>query len=317
MLPEKLENALDEMISSIPQVKLTKAYEELSSFYKERGSSLPLLKSKEQKCAYLVARFPATFAAITEVLSKLSWMYSLSPSSFLDLGAGPGTAFLAAQELFGGIKSAHLVERDSEFIDLGKKITGYAIGSHPHWLLKDLRQLEVEQNYDLVVASYSLGELEQRDLIQILDKVWPKVNGAFVIIEPGTPRGFENIKTIRQHLINLGGFLIAPCPHAGTCPMATDDWCHFSVRLNRSKSHRVTKQAALAYEDEKFSYIVISKQKIPVPTARIIRHPTKHPGHVNFTLCTASGIQKKTLSKKDKALYKDARKKDWGDELTF
>ncbi|MGK5594425.1 MAG: small ribosomal subunit Rsm22 family protein [Parachlamydiaceae bacterium] len=316
MLPEKLEDVLDHVVSSIPQGRLTKAYSELSSFYKERGSSLPLLKDKEQKYAYLVARFPATFAAVTEVLSKLSGIYPLSPNSFLDLGAGPGTAFLAAQEVFGGIKSAHLVERDSEFIDFGKKIMN-ALGSYPCWELKDLKQLELEKNFDLVVASYSLGELEQQDLIHLLNKVWPKVSGVFAIIEPGTPRGFERIKLIRQHLIDQGGFPIAPCPHADSCPMSYDDWCHFNVRLERNKSHRLVKQAALAYEDEKFSYIAISKQKAVVPTARIVRHPTKHTGHVNFTLCTAAGIQKKTLSKKDKAFYKDARKKGWGDDLSF
>ncbi|KAF3363231.1 Ribosomal small subunit Rsm22 [Chlamydiales bacterium STE3] len=312
-MSERFDEALIKLLGSVSQEKLKEAYTELSVFYKEREEKLPPLKTFEQKCAYLTARFPATFAAVSKVLGQIRSLFPTEMCSLLDLGAGPGTAFLAAQEILGELHEGELIERDTELIQLGKKLEEYASSKKGHWLAQDLKHLELKRSYDLIIASYSIGELSKDEQLQLLHSVWPKVEGVLVLIEPGTPKGFANIRAMREQLLQLGGFIIAPCPHQQACPMAENDWCHFNVRLERSKNHRLAKQATLSYEDEKFSFVAVAKQPIPLPTARIVRHPGKHSGHVNFVLCTRSGILKQTISKKEKAVYKDARKKEWGD----
>ena len=73
--------------------------------------------------------------------------------------------------------------------------------------------------------------------IEVLKKAWDAAK-VLVIVEPGTPRGFENILKAREQLIQWGGKMIAPCPHVKQCPMK-DKWCHFSVRLERTREHRL------------------------------------------------------------------------------
>ena len=96
--------------------------------------------------------------------------------------------------------------------------------------------------------------------------------------------------------------------------MKENDWCHFSKRISRSSIHRQLKEGFLSHEDEKFSYIAISKVPVALPMNRILRHPEKHSGHLSLELCTHNGtIQNKTISKRDGELYKQARKLKWGD----
>lgn len=310
MIPEQIQLALEELLAPIAQEKLTAAYAELNSFYRERKEdALPPLQGWEKKCAYLAARFPATFAAVNEVLVRTRAFYPAPIRSLLDLGAGPGTAYLAAKEVFHELSEADLVERDADLIKIGKKLDTY---QKAKWQQQDIKTLQLNRPYDLIIASYAFGELRREEQLNLLNQLW-SYGELITIIEPGTPLGFTTIRAMRAHLIELGGYPVAPCPHSLACPMPEDDWCHFSVRLERSKSHRLSKQATLSYEDEKFSYISIAKKPVSLPNARILRHPMKHTGHVNFTLCTPMGIQKRTVSKRDKEFYKEARKLEWGD----
>ena len=135
-----------------------------------------------------------------------------------------------------------------------------------------------------------------------------------VIIEPGTPSNFDLIARIRRDLIASGAHLVAPCPHEDECPMAiANDWCHFSVRLERTSEHRQMKGGALGYEDEKFSYLAFSKQPLLRADSRIVRHPMTHSGYIRLTLCQPSGLQEKTVTRSHKETFRAARKAKWGD----
>ena len=90
------------------------------------------------------------------------------------------------------------------------------------------------------------------------------------------------------------------------------DWCHFAVRLERSAAHRRLKGGALGYEDEKFSYLVAGRAPAEMPLARIVRHPMARPGHIQLTLCTAQGLERRTVTKSQKEAYRRARRAEWG-----
>ena len=94
----------------------------------------------------------------------------------------------------------------------------------------------------------------------------------------------------------------------------TRDWCHFAQRLERTSAHRQAKTASLAYEDEKFSYLVACRATVAPAVSRIVRHPRKHGGHVQLTLCTRDGgLQALTVARSEGPAYKLARQAEWGD----
>ncbi|HEY5162745.1 MAG TPA: small ribosomal subunit Rsm22 family protein, partial [Terriglobales bacterium] len=78
--------------------------------------------------------------------------------------------------------------------------------------------------------------------------------------------------------------------------------------------HRRLKGGDLGYEDEKFSYLIASKIAGNQASARIVRHPLKHSGHVKLALCTPDDLQRPTITKSQQELYRAARKAEWGDE---
>ena len=132
-----------------------------------------------------------------------------------------------------------------------------------------------------------------------------------LVIEPGTPQGYRNLLQARALLTGAGAFVAAPCPHDGICPLAAGDWCHFSCRVARSKLHRRLKNAAMGYEDEKFSYMAFVRQVPAQRTARIIRPPVAGKAGIELTLCTTGGIVRKVV-KKGSPEYAEIRKKEWG-----
>ena len=98
--------------------------------------------------------------------------------------------------------------------------------------------------------------------------------------------------------------------------MANNDWCHFAQRITRSQLQRQAKQATLSYEDEKFSYIAASRTTgLPI-RARVLRHPQIRPGHIHLELCTPGGLQNSTVTRKDKAAFREARDIAWGNALS-
>lgn len=239
-------------------------------------------------------------------------------ASLLDLGSGPGTALLAAAERFPQLRQATLIESDAGWIALGKRLAEQSdmpMVQQAQWLKQDLRSGLACEKHDLVVISYTLGELPQAAAEVVLNKAWKCAGKLLVLIEPGTPRGFAAINAARSSLIVNNVTIFAPCPHHFTCPMAAaGDWCHFSQRVERTSQHRQLKGGALGYEDEKFSYLVAARIDAPSAAARIVRHPGKHSGHVQLVLCTTEGkIENRTVTRSNKEAYKRARKAEWGD----
>jgi ribosomal protein RSM22 (predicted rRNA methylase) len=99
--------------------------------------------------------------------------------------------------------------------------------------------------------------------------------------------------------------------------MAKNDWCHFSLRLKRSKYHKYVKDSQLGYEDEKYSYLIISKEPSKKYISRVLRHPIRTKGNVELVLCKSGMALKENVTKKEKEKYKIAKKIKWGDIFEY
>jgi ribosomal protein RSM22 (predicted rRNA methylase) len=318
-LSAELQDAIQRETGKVDRRKLAQATAQLTEHYKAADFSTPAVASEAHRGAYLAVRFPATYAAIHRVFAEIK---SCAPqdeiASLLDLGAGPGTVLFAAAEQFLLLRQATLLESDAAWIAVGKRLaeqSGLPVIQQTQWLKQDLRSGLACEKHDLVVISYTLGELPQAAAESVLNKAWKCAGKFLVIVEPGTRRGFATVNAARSALLANAAAILAPCPHHFACPMAAaGDWCHFSQRVERTSQHRQLKGGALGYEDEKFSYLIAVKSTVPSKGARIVRHPGKHSGHVQLVLCTAEGkLENRTVTRSSKEAYKRARKAEWGD----
>ncbi|WP_068468582.1 small ribosomal subunit Rsm22 family protein [Candidatus Protochlamydia phocaeensis] len=317
-LPEQLQQAIESEIEIAGLKELAEAREELTGRYRRlSGGKRQFMTTDLERQSYIATRLPATYAAVYSALQAVKERTpGLQIKRLLDLGTGPGTAMWAACECFPEIESITLVEKDQALAAIGQRLARHS--AHPamqkaNWQIADLENLPSLQTHDLVILSYSIGELVPASMLPLIEQCWQSAEQALVVIEPGTPAGFERIRLIRRQLIEMGSHLVAPCPHQSACPMSHSDWCHFAARVERSSFHRRLKGAVLSYEDEKFSYVAGTKECFPLPAARILRHPQQHSGHVQLTLCTESGVRQPTISKRTPDAYKQARKAEWGE----
>jgi ribosomal protein RSM22 (predicted rRNA methylase) len=255
---------------------------------------------------------PATFAAIQSALIRLrEAVPGFAPTSCVDLGAGPGTATLAARDLLPSLQTLTLVERDGGMLQFAQKFVPDA-----HFSQADLASADIPAA-DLIICAYALNELTAEVRERVLTRAWQSTRAALVIVEPGSPVGFKHILSARRFFIGSNDATIAaPCPGHMPCSLEqVGDWCHFSARVQRSSLHRRLKNASLPYEDEKFSYVIaVKKPVVPVPAAaRIVRRPEKLKGHVKLQLCTIDGLKHEAVTQRTGPIYKESRDTEWGD----
>ncbi|RVD33200.1 methyltransferase type 11, partial [Mesorhizobium sp. M4A.F.Ca.ET.020.02.1.1] len=215
------------------------------------------------------------------------------------------------------LAAAVMLEASAAVRKIGQSLAAEAIAARTEWLAGDATiDLADLQPADLVTAAYVLDEIVPASLPKLVGQVWQLTAGTLLIVEPGTPAGWQRILAVRQQLIEAGAHVLAPCPHEAPCPLAQPDWCHFSRRVARSRLHRLAKDADVPWEDEKFIYIAASRRPAPARPARVIAPPKAGSGKVMLKLCVPDGNAGETLfSKRDGDAFRVARRLDWGDSL--
>ena len=258
--------------------------------------------------AYALARMPATFAAISRVLDELTdrapaW----TPVSILDAGAGPGTATWAAREIWP--------EAEATLLDHNPVLLALADGFGAVRVKAMRGRLGTSSDAaDLVMAGYALTEIGDADLGPIVSSLWASTKGALVIVEPGTPRDYTRLMGVRGSLVASGAELLAPCPHHRPCPLLAPDWCHFAVRLERTRDHRTLKSADAPFEDEKFSYLIAARPGVGTKAAgRVIKPVHRSKFETVIEVCAEAGVEMRVVAKRDKMAFRDARHVEWGD----
>lgn len=316
--PQELTAALEALLAGKNAAQLEKDAKTISENYRMKtGQGKRLLTRESEAAAYAAARMPATFAAAYEAISQALEASGLAPGTLVDCGAGTGAATWAASELLE-LDSITCLEREDAMRSVGSTLmrAGGGALAQAQWASCDLTSKDALPEADLVVEGYMLGELSEEMRLPVARKLWQASRQMLVLIEPGTPQGFANLAAVRADLASMGAHVAAPCP-AGSkaCPMTGDDWCHFSVRVQRTRLHKALKGGDAPYEDEKYAYLALTREAPKAPcTARVLRHPLIQPSRITLTLCQSSEKQTRIVTKKDE-LWKRARKLSAGDTL--
>ena len=314
-LPATLRAALEARLQGISRNAAAERAATISRTYRDGGGSTAIT-SDIDALAYALARMPATYAADIASLNALRDIRAdFAPASLLDIGAGPGTATWAAAEAFPSLQSFTLLDANDALRRLALDLADDS-GHEITYQRGDARALLAKaEAADLVVASYLIGEMNEAEQASLAALMWEKTRDTLLVIEPGTPAGYARIIALRGQLIAAGAHVAAPCPHDGPCPLSPPDWCHFAQRLQRSRAHKQVKGAEVPFEDEKFTYVALTRAAIPQRSTRVLAQPAVGKVEVIAKLCTPEGLETARVPRRDKAGYAQARRWRWGDAV--
>jgi ribosomal protein RSM22 (predicted rRNA methylase) len=324
-LPPDLVASLSATLRGTPTGDIVRAGSALSMRYRARqghsshgqGSAL---QSSLDAIAYAAYRLPATYAAIRAVFREVRERRpEFQPATLLDFGGGPGTAAWAAIDAWPEIDRVTILERDPRMLDVGKALAAKAVSPairQALWKTADIAAAGQVSPANLTVAGYVMGEIPEATRVDIVRGLWERTTDTCVIVEPGTPRGYALIREVTEQLAQAGAHVLAPVPAGWRCVESIDDWCHFSQRVPRTSLLRSVKGGALSYEDEKYSYVAVSRvEGIPI-AARVIRHPQVRSGHIRLVLCTPAGVHHVVVARSNREAYRRARDLRWGSAIS-
>ncbi|XP_061366809.1 uncharacterized protein LOC133309959 isoform X1 [Gastrolobium bilobum] len=283
---------VEDPLKSLEQSKRWK----IKSSYGDIG----LTYREDETIAYVASRMPAVYSACYRVLKEVRRrLPGFSPAKVLDFGAGTGSAFWALQEVWPkSLEKVNLIEPSQSMQRAGRSLIQGLKNLpliHSYDSIQALSKSigKSERGHDLVIASYVLGEIPSlKDRITIVRQLWDLTKDVLVLVEPGTPHGSNIIAQMRSHILwmeerkyrkyshknnevckdlmtqKAGAFVVAPCPHDGTCPLVkSGKYCHFVQRLERTSSQRAYKRSKgeplRGFEDEKFSYVAFRRGQRP------------------------------------------------------
>ena len=314
-LPAELKVALDTRLQGLSRSDAGGRAAQISQTYRDGGGSRGITSGADA-LAYALVRMPATYAAVIASLNALREMVpDFAPASLLDVGAGPGTATWAAAEALSSLTRFTLLDANNALralaLDLGNSSARLRDMTYQRGEAR--AALADAEAADLVIASYMIGEIPDAERTALAELMWAKTRDTLLVVEPGTPAGYARIIALRKQLIAEGAHVAAPCPHDGECPLAAPDWCHFTQRLPRSRAHKQLKSAELPYEDEKFSYVALTRAPVTQHPARVLAQPVITKSAITAKLCTDDGVVSAIAPRRDKIAYARFRKYNWGD----
>ncbi len=319
-MPHTLSRALETVLDGLPAEPLRRATASLVDAYRSGAPpTAQVLRDPTTAAAYAAYRMPATHAAVARALRHATELApELEVHSLLDVGGGTGAATWAVAEAFASLERVTVLDGSADALALGARIGRH--GPPPvagaHWSRMLLGPARALPAAELVVVSYLLGELAEPVRSGVVDAAAAAASRLVLVVEPGTPRGSAAVLAARARFTDAGWHVLAPCPQDGACPVAArpGDWCHFAVRLDRTALHRRVKGGRLGHEDEKFSYVIASREPMARAGARVLRHPVTRKGLVQLEVCDSAGsAERVVVTRRDPIAYRAARDVSWGD----
>ncbi|CAJ1954596.1 unnamed protein product [Cylindrotheca closterium] len=216
-----------------------------SSNSTDEKSNIPVYYGHDETLATLKHRMMPTYAVTRRVLNECQSLLgkeNWQPQRVLDFGIGCGSSSVAALDLFDSIDWIHGIEPSKAMRDCSQAIVegvtkDRSIPTRVTFsttLPNDESSATTGGSFDLALCCYTAMELP--DVMSTLaaaalmfEKLKP--GGVFVMIEPGTPDGFNSIRSVRNMLLDCCPpdddefeweercHIIAPCTHNGSCPM--------------------------------------------------------------------------------------------------
>lgn len=273
--------------------------------------------------AYTLFYLPTNFPKLKFVLDCLPGEIKslIQESTFIDVGAGPGTYSLALLDYFKGDLKEELILIDSS--DLMKKQAKKCLEHYFPFHSKISYETKIPspkaEGIKTLFFGNSLNEMGLNKGLELVKKVDPDI---FFMIEPGTKEVFSWVLDLRKEMGRKGYVPIFPCADLNhSCPLEKkleEDWCHQVLYIqHHAEIERISQKVALDRRRLPFISHVYQKQAESLENQnrsyRLIRVLKETKFSYIFEVCFLEGtlktrrieILKKDLSKEDKKSIKN------------
>lgn len=323
-LPDPITDSIENILKESNSNEWLKSAVALSLKYRvERvKQGISYIRDYSDVLGYLSLRVSSTYAQIYGSLASIKQINpSWKPVSLLDIGSGPGTAIWATEQLFPSITQISAVEKDPNFITVGKKILSNS-SLKPKWYPTNFSFSvpHTTEKFDLVILANVLNEMDDNTRQKTIEFAYKHCQGILVVVEPGTPFGNESNNQTVTELSKYNPKLTAPFIENKYYPSEDIVFSQRIIRPDFQKRVRqlqrkmdLTDKTKLLppsdWEDAKYSYIVFSKFPSEIqPQARLIKNPQLYKPFVELSLLTKDGIIQEKIFKKEKEKFKLAKK---------
>lgn len=246
---------------------LLKAIEELSINFTQKREKISAYLSDERLASAYTAFYLTTNIPKLEAVFRWmppAWLERLKISTFIDLGAGPGTFSIAFRQWSGAPSKIMQIETSTVMRNQAQKIWE---GLYPHEEL-----LKTPEGEKFLFFGHSANEMGAEVALRYIRDLAPD---HILFIEPGTKDFFPKMLEIREVLMKKGFNILYPCPNQETCPLknSAEDWCHQFIEVKQDSE--VERLSQMARKDRRHLPLIVhafSKTFSPEKSsARIIR----------------------------------------------
>lgn len=210
--------------------QIADAVQRLSDFYIQHPKSSTPWSESYCQIAYRYYFLPLNFERVRQVINRgLQVDFFKGLRTFIDWGAGPGTASFALSQnsqLKTQISQQILIDRLTKPFQVFADLHSHLIRPQHLSTLKNIEPSQFNFNFkaneSALVMSYALTEVTE------LPQGWQNYE-ALMLLEPATSEDGRKLLEIRKKLIANGYFIWAPCIHQNACPLlekSKTDWCH-------------------------------------------------------------------------------------------
>lgn len=277
---------------------LIKAIEELSlKFTQKRERITDYLHDERLTSAYTAFYLTTNLPKLEAVFEWMpqEWLELIKETTFIDLGAGPGTFSLAYREWLGKPAKIMQVETSAMMRDQARRIWD---GFYPEEKL-----LNRPEGARTLFFGHSANEMGVEVALKYVRDFNPD---HILFVEPGTKEFFPQILAIRDALLKDGFNIHFPCPTAAACPMkdSQEDWCHQFIHVKQESE--VERLSQIVRKDRRNLPLIVHafsrNFKAENPSVRVVRvFPQTKFSH-EWESCELNQIQhyqvmKRSLSK--------------------
>lgn len=220
---------------------LVKAIHELSAgFTNDRKLLENYLNDERLISAYTAFYLLTNYPKLEEALKWLpaTWVEEVRQSSFIDLGAGPGT-FSIAWKIWQGRTTPGIAQIETSAL-MRKQADKIWKGLFSEEQLLNFKDIKSNK---LLFFGHSANEMGVDKSLRYIKEIGPE---NILFVEPGTKDFFSVMLQIRKALLEMGYHIIFPCPNSLACPMeeSKQDWCHQFMHIKQeSEVERISQMA--------------------------------------------------------------------------